>query len=271
MNGDELHGRDVTGDAFYEWLLSDHPDARAERDWRRAATYQAETDRAAAVRAWADKINAQPDAPQTLRDLAASVGPLADQSAARAEAALCRTRRRLRHPAARPARDPRAGLRAARLLGLPLPRPPDRARRRRRPATTRTRRPHARTRGGHMIRPKAPGARRRAQSGSSPPAARSRLPQAPPAPAMIPSCGSPAPRRTSHRPRPSAADARTGRSAWRAPSSAARPTASGAGSISTPSTTRRTRRDRAPDRTPGSQSGLPGHDCEPGPIPPART
>ena len=38
-----------------------------------------------------------------------------------------------------------------------------------------------------------------------------------------------------------------------------------------PATTRRTWRDREPDRTPGSQSGLPGHDCEPGPIPPART
>ena len=86
MTGGELHGRDVTGDAFYEWLLSDHPDAKAERDRRRAATYQADTDRAAAVRAWADKINAQPDAPHTLRDLAASMGPQADQTAARAEA-----------------------------------------------------------------------------------------------------------------------------------------------------------------------------------------
>lgn len=36
--------------------------------------------------AWADKINAQPDAPHTLRDLAASMGPLADETAARAEA-----------------------------------------------------------------------------------------------------------------------------------------------------------------------------------------
>ena len=85
MSGD-LPPRDVTNDAFYEWLLSDHPDARAERDRRRAATYQAETDRAAAVRAWADKINAQPGAPQNLRDLAASMGPLADQTTARAEA-----------------------------------------------------------------------------------------------------------------------------------------------------------------------------------------
>jgi hypothetical protein len=81
-----LDGRDVTNDAFYEWLLSDHPDARAERDRRRAATHQAENRRAAAVRAWADKINAQPGAPQPLQDLAASMGPLADQAAARAQA-----------------------------------------------------------------------------------------------------------------------------------------------------------------------------------------
>ena len=81
-----LHDRDVTDDAFYEWLLSDHPDARAERDRRRAATYQADTGRAAAVRTWADKIGAQPDAPQPLRDLAASMGPLADETTARAEA-----------------------------------------------------------------------------------------------------------------------------------------------------------------------------------------
>jgi hypothetical protein len=86
VTGDELHGRDVTDNAFYEWLLSDHPDAKAERDRRRTATYQAETERAATVRAWVDKINARPDAPQPARDLAASMGPLADQTAARAEA-----------------------------------------------------------------------------------------------------------------------------------------------------------------------------------------
>jgi hypothetical protein len=85
MTGGELHDRDVTDSAFYEWLLSDHPDAKAERDRRRAATYQADTERAATVRAWADKINAHPDAPQTLRDLAATMGPLADQSTARAQ------------------------------------------------------------------------------------------------------------------------------------------------------------------------------------------
>jgi hypothetical protein len=86
MTGSEPQGRDVTDNAFYEWMLSDHPDARAERDRQRTATYQADADRAAAVRTWADKIGAQPDAPQHLRDLAATMGPLADQAAARAEA-----------------------------------------------------------------------------------------------------------------------------------------------------------------------------------------
>jgi hypothetical protein len=65
VTGDELPDRDVTDNAFHEWLLSDHPDA---------------------VRAWAEKINVQPDGPQTLRDLAASMGPQADQTSARAEA-----------------------------------------------------------------------------------------------------------------------------------------------------------------------------------------
>ena len=41
MNGGGLHGRDATDHAFYEWLLSDHPAARAERDWRRAAIWHA--------------------------------------------------------------------------------------------------------------------------------------------------------------------------------------------------------------------------------------
>jgi hypothetical protein len=49
-------------------------------------TYQAETARAATVRAWVGEINAQPDAPHTLWDLAAPIRPLADQTTARAEA-----------------------------------------------------------------------------------------------------------------------------------------------------------------------------------------
>lgn len=48
-------------------------------------THQTETARAAAVRTWVGEINARPDAPHTLRDLATSVRPLADQTATRAE------------------------------------------------------------------------------------------------------------------------------------------------------------------------------------------
>jgi hypothetical protein len=86
VTGGGRHSSSVSEDAFYEWLLSDHPDARAERDRRRAATCQAQTSSAAAVRAWADKIGAQPDVQQTLRDLAAAMGPQADQAAAHAQA-----------------------------------------------------------------------------------------------------------------------------------------------------------------------------------------
>ena len=50
-------------DRFYEWLLSDHPDARAERDARREAAYRDLTENAAAVLAWAAKISATPGAP----------------------------------------------------------------------------------------------------------------------------------------------------------------------------------------------------------------
>jgi hypothetical protein len=73
-------------DRFYEWLLSDHPDARAERDARRQTAYRDLTENATAVQAWAAKINATPGAPQNLRDLAASMGPRAAGNAARAEA-----------------------------------------------------------------------------------------------------------------------------------------------------------------------------------------
>jgi hypothetical protein len=73
-------------DKFYEWLLSDHPDARSERDARRQAAHRDLTENAAAVQAWAAKINATPGAPQNLSDLAASLGPRAAASTARAEA-----------------------------------------------------------------------------------------------------------------------------------------------------------------------------------------
>ncbi len=47
------HGT-VTDDAFCEWLLSDHPAARAERDWLRAAAHTWQRGNAAAVRACPD-------------------------------------------------------------------------------------------------------------------------------------------------------------------------------------------------------------------------
>ena len=85
-----MSAAEVTGesDAFYEWLLSDHPDARAERSRRREASFQDEYQRAGEVLAWVRKIDATPDASQTMRDLAASMGPLAEKSAARAQASV---------------------------------------------------------------------------------------------------------------------------------------------------------------------------------------
>ena len=85
MAEESLHDRSTTDDAFYQWLLSDHPDARAERDYRRRTYYEHQREMAAAVRAWADKVNSQPSAPQAARDLAEDMGPRADQSALRAE------------------------------------------------------------------------------------------------------------------------------------------------------------------------------------------
>jgi hypothetical protein len=81
---------EVTGEssAFYEWLLSDHPDARAERGCRREAYYRSEIERTGQVQAWVAKIDATPDPPPTIRGLAETMGPLADRSRARAEAAL---------------------------------------------------------------------------------------------------------------------------------------------------------------------------------------
>jgi hypothetical protein len=87
MSGGEPRGRDVTDDAFYEWLLSDHPDARAERDRRRSLHYQQQRDTATDIAAWARRISADPPERHTkaARDLAATIGPHADASTVRAE------------------------------------------------------------------------------------------------------------------------------------------------------------------------------------------
>ena len=82
----DLHHRGTLDDAFCEWLLSDHPDAKAERDWRRSAHLHREQGTAADIAAWADRVSAEPGRhTQMARDLAATIGPMARASAPRAE------------------------------------------------------------------------------------------------------------------------------------------------------------------------------------------
>lgn len=82
----DLHHRSPLDDAFYEWLLSDHPDAKTEREWRRSTSLQRTRGTAADVAAWADRVSAEPERhTQMARDLAATIGPMAHASAVRAE------------------------------------------------------------------------------------------------------------------------------------------------------------------------------------------
>jgi hypothetical protein len=86
VNSAGLHGRSTADDAFYEWLLSDHPDARAERGRRRSLHYQQQRDTAADIAAWARRISADPQLhTQAALDLAATMGPHATESTVRAE------------------------------------------------------------------------------------------------------------------------------------------------------------------------------------------
>ena len=149
VTGGTLHGRDVADDVFCEWLLSDHPDARAERDWRRTAHLPG-GDRPGGSRprlGWRDQRPARRAAhvagPGRLHPTAGRPDHGPRRSPPR------RTRRGLRHPATPPSPDQRASLRPARLLGLPLPCPPDRAWRRRPPAAARTGRPRPARSGPH--------------------------------------------------------------------------------------------------------------------------
>lgn len=74
--------------AVYEWLLSDHPDARAERSRRRAAACDAELKRAQEILRWSAKVAWNPDAPKSLRDLAGTMAPLAASSVERTLASI---------------------------------------------------------------------------------------------------------------------------------------------------------------------------------------
>jgi hypothetical protein len=82
----DLHHRSTLDDAFCEWLLSDHPDAKAEREWRRGTSLRQLRESATDIAGWADQISADPGQHTPMaRDLAATVGPMAHASALRAE------------------------------------------------------------------------------------------------------------------------------------------------------------------------------------------
>jgi hypothetical protein len=81
-----LHHRSTLDDAFCEWLLSDHPDAKAEREWRRSSHLHRERETAAEIAGWADRVSADPERHTPMaRDLAGTIGPMAKASALRAE------------------------------------------------------------------------------------------------------------------------------------------------------------------------------------------
>ena len=83
----DLHHRSTPGDAFCERLLSDYPEAKAERDWRRGHPSAATAEyRQGDIAGWADRISADPGKHTPMaRDLAATIGPMAHASAIRAE------------------------------------------------------------------------------------------------------------------------------------------------------------------------------------------
>lgn len=81
-----MTGVSAESDAFYEWLLSDHPwrAGRAGPPQRSRLPGRARENREGPRLGQQDQRH--PDAPETLRGLAGAMGPLAAKSAARAEA-----------------------------------------------------------------------------------------------------------------------------------------------------------------------------------------
>jgi hypothetical protein len=82
----DLSDYDTLDDDAYEWLLSDHPWARAERIRRAEASYGHELRTAAAARDWVDKVEGadhgttSPEFAENLGKLAALIGPMADKA-----------------------------------------------------------------------------------------------------------------------------------------------------------------------------------------------
>jgi hypothetical protein len=81
----DLHSRPTTDHAFYRWLLSDHLDARAERQWRRGTYLQSARQTAADIAGWAARVSAPDGHTQAATELAAAIGPRAAANATRAE------------------------------------------------------------------------------------------------------------------------------------------------------------------------------------------
>jgi hypothetical protein len=61
--------RMTPADRFYEWLLSDHPEAAAERARRRAAHLAYEAEGRAGLSRFVDRTEADRDAPENIREL----------------------------------------------------------------------------------------------------------------------------------------------------------------------------------------------------------
>ena len=105
----DLHHRSTLDDAFHEWLLSDHPEAKAERDWRRGTSNAEYRQAAADIAGWADRISADPGQHTPMaRDLAATIGPMAHASAIRAEIEAAEPDDAVRRPPARRVRGAHA-------------------------------------------------------------------------------------------------------------------------------------------------------------------
>ena len=80
----DLSGYPATDDDVYEWLLSDHPWARTERQRRAQDRYREETTRAVQIRQWTDTLD-QLGSGVSSGKLTGLLGLSADESWMRAE------------------------------------------------------------------------------------------------------------------------------------------------------------------------------------------